>query len=80
MERLPAQVSTERLLLRRWLVDDVPALDRAIGASLDHLRPWMAFAALEPLDAEARPDEIVAPAEIGIDCTWFIDRAAWLGL
>lgn len=27
-----------------------------------------------------RPDEIVAPAEIGIDCTWFIDRAAWLGL
>jgi RimJ/RimL family protein N-acetyltransferase len=182
MERLPAEVTTERLTLRRWRVDDVPALGDAIRTSLEHLRPWMAFAALEPLDDEARveligswdeewaaggdtifgvfcdgavvggcgwhrrrgptvleigywihvdhvrqgfatelargltgaafaiegidrveihhdkanvrsgavprslgftagverPDEIAAPAEIGIDCTWFVERAAWL--
>ncbi|MEL6984572.1 MAG: GNAT family N-acetyltransferase [Actinomycetota bacterium] len=182
MEPLPGEVTTERLTLRRWRVGDVPILDEAVRVSLDHLLPWMAFAALEPLAADARvelieswdddwaaggdaiygafadgavvggcglhrrrgptvleigywihvdhvrrgyatelargltdaaftidgidrveihhdkanrwsgavpgrlgftagperPDEIVAPAEIGIDCTWFVDRVAWV--
>lgn len=24
-----------------------------------------------------RPDEVQAPAEIGIDCSWFVTRSAW---
>lgn len=26
-----------------------------------------------------QPDDRVAPAEVGIDCTWRVSRAAWLG-
>lgn len=49
MEALPDRVETERLVLRRWLAADVPALGAAIAASLDHLRPWMPWAAGEPV-------------------------------
>ncbi|MDX6688197.1 MAG: ribosomal-protein-serine acetyltransferase, partial [Baekduia sp.] len=38
------------LVLRSWTEDDAPALSRAIAASVEHLRPWMAWAADEPHD------------------------------
>ncbi len=51
---LPACVATERLVLRQWQRDDVPALAMAVTESLEHLRPWMPWAADEPLSVEER--------------------------
>jgi ribosomal-protein-serine acetyltransferase len=42
------------LVLRPWEEDDAAALGRAITESLDHLRPWMPWAALEPQTDAAR--------------------------
>lgn len=44
MERLPDRTETPRLLVRRWVAADAAALSTAVGASLDHLRPWMPWA------------------------------------
>lgn len=35
--------------LRRWRVDDADTLHGLIGENLEHLRPWMAWIAAEPL-------------------------------
>jgi len=40
--------------LRHWRVEDAAAQERAIEESLDHLRPWMAWAADEPKPRAAR--------------------------
>jgi ribosomal-protein-serine acetyltransferase len=40
--------------LRHWRVEDADSQARAIGESLDHLRPWMPWAAEEPKPHEAR--------------------------
>jgi ribosomal-protein-serine acetyltransferase len=42
------------LLLRRWLPEDADELSAAVAASREHLRPWMAWIAQEPLTAEQR--------------------------
>lgn len=42
------------LVVRRWLPDDAPALGAAVAESIDHLRPWMAWVADEPLTLERR--------------------------
>lgn len=42
------------LILRRWAPSDLEAMERAVAESLDHLRPWMPWAANEPLSREAR--------------------------
>ena len=42
------------LVLRRWRPDDAEALGRAVTESIDHLRPWMAWIAEEPLTLERR--------------------------
>jgi ribosomal-protein-serine acetyltransferase len=54
--RLPDEIHRDDLVLRRWRTDDadVEALDRAIVASLDHLRPWMPWIANEPLSLNDR--------------------------
>jgi RimJ/RimL family protein N-acetyltransferase len=49
MTRLPDHVETERLVLRRWEAADAPALAAAIAESIEHLRPWMPWAAAEPI-------------------------------
>lgn len=49
MTCLPDHVETERLVLRRWDPADEPGLSAAIAASVEHLRPWMPWAAGEPL-------------------------------
>jgi ribosomal-protein-serine acetyltransferase len=43
-----------QLVLREWTEDDAPALSRAIAESLEHLRPWMPWAADEPRTDEQR--------------------------
>jgi RimJ/RimL family protein N-acetyltransferase len=42
------------LVLRPYRDDDVQALSRAIAQSIEHLRPWMGWAALEPLPIAER--------------------------
>lgn len=42
------------LLLRRWSADDAAALSRAITASIEHLRPWMAWVKQEPVPLSHR--------------------------
>jgi RimJ/RimL family protein N-acetyltransferase len=54
MQRLPARIETERLVLRTWTVADAEALAVAITESIEHLRPWMPWVALEPLAIEDR--------------------------
>jgi RimJ/RimL family protein N-acetyltransferase/carbonic anhydrase len=52
--RLPDRIDTPRLVLRAWTVDDVEAMAESITASVEHLRPWMPWAALEPLTLDDR--------------------------
>src|SRR3954454_12766724 len=52
--RLACQHPRVEIVLRRWTEDDAPALTRAIAESLDHLRPWMPWAADEPRDEALR--------------------------
>jgi len=42
-------VATAEVDVRPWTVGDAKALDGAIRESLEHLRPWMAWAADEPM-------------------------------
>jgi RimJ/RimL family protein N-acetyltransferase len=52
---LPERIEgSEGLLLRRWVADDAEALGRAVAESVEHLRPWMAWIADEPLPLEDR--------------------------
>lgn len=46
------------LLLRRWQVEDAEALSRAVAESVGHLKPWMAWAAQEPLPLNRRRELI----------------------
>ena len=55
---LPVSLSTPRLTLRRWRPADADPLSAAIEESLDHLRPWMGWAADEPLTPEGRAELI----------------------
>ena len=54
MERLPELIEDGDLVLRRWRVADAETQEAAVTASLDHLRPWMPWAAAEPQGAIAR--------------------------
>jgi RimJ/RimL family protein N-acetyltransferase len=44
----PYRIRSERLVVRCWEPADAPALKEALDSSLDHLRPWMPWAAAEP--------------------------------
>ena len=55
MDRLPDHVESPRLTIRRWNAGDADALSAAIVASVDHLRPWMPWAADEPIGIERAP-------------------------
>lgn len=48
MGRLPELIADGDLALRRWQVEDAEAQEAAVAANLDHLRPWMPWAAAEP--------------------------------
>jgi RimJ/RimL family protein N-acetyltransferase len=44
----PYRIETERLVIRCWEPRDAGTLKEAVDASIDHLRPWMPWAANEP--------------------------------
>ena len=52
MHAPPARIVTPQVVLRRHTLDDVDAVVEAVNESLDHLRPWMAWAQV-PVTAEA---------------------------
>lgn len=54
MDRLASWIESDRLTIRQWTEDDAEQLSLAIVASLDHLRPWMAWIAKEPCTVEDR--------------------------
>lgn len=52
----PYVIRTERLLIRCWDPRDAPLLKDALDSSLDHLRPWMPWAADEPKPLEEKAE------------------------
>jgi RimJ/RimL family protein N-acetyltransferase len=52
--RLPERIEGDGVLLRRWLIGDAEALQRAIDESAEHLRPWMPWMAGSPQPSEQR--------------------------
>jgi RimJ/RimL family protein N-acetyltransferase len=48
----PYRIVTERLVLRCWEPGDAPLLKEAVDNSIDHLLPWMPWAAHEPQSLE----------------------------
>lgn len=54
MPRLPDRFDTERLVLRRWELDDAEALHDAETESRYHLIPWMSWASTPPRDLDER--------------------------
>ncbi|MGD0983992.1 MAG: GNAT family N-acetyltransferase [Acidimicrobiales bacterium] len=50
----PGEIVLDGFTLRRYQREDAPALAVAIGESLEHLRPWMPWIALEPLTLAER--------------------------
>jgi ribosomal-protein-serine acetyltransferase len=60
------------LVVRRYRLQDAAALVEAVTASVEHLRPWMPWIALEPQTVEQRRDfisETIAKWEAGSDMT-----------
>ena len=52
----PYRIVTERLVVRCWNPVDAPLLKDAVDASVEHLRPWMPWAADEPQPLEQKVD------------------------
>lgn len=52
----PYLIRTERLVIRCWDPRDAPLLKDALDTSLDHLRPWMVWAADEPKPVEEKAE------------------------
>jgi RimJ/RimL family protein N-acetyltransferase len=52
----PYLIRTERLTIRCWDPRDAPLLKDALDTSLDHLVPWMPWAAAEPKPVEEKAD------------------------
>jgi RimJ/RimL family protein N-acetyltransferase len=52
----PYRIETERLVIRCYHPRDAPLLKDAIDSSLEHLRPWMPWAADEPQTLEQKTD------------------------
>ncbi|HEV3128979.1 MAG TPA: GNAT family N-acetyltransferase [Solirubrobacteraceae bacterium] len=52
---LPERIEgADGILLRRWTPADGEGLNRAVAESADHLRPWMAWIAQEPISIAQR--------------------------
>lgn len=53
-DRPPEQATIDGVTVRRWRVDDGAGLHEMIAASVEHLVPWMPWAANEPLELADR--------------------------
>jgi ribosomal-protein-serine acetyltransferase len=77
---VPPEIQTPRLLLRRWRVEEAPALRRVLDESEAFLRPWLRFMRVEPrsLAETARwIDEHIKAFESGANyryAIWFEGR------
>ncbi|HZO78827.1 MAG TPA: GNAT family protein [Solirubrobacteraceae bacterium] len=47
------------VVLRRWVPIDAELLGRAVGQSLEHVRPWLPWASQEPLSVQRRRETIL---------------------
>jgi RimJ/RimL family protein N-acetyltransferase len=52
----PYRIVTQRLVLRCWEPRDAALLKDAVDTSIDHLLPWMPWAAHEPQSVEEKVD------------------------
>ena len=50
--------AAQRLAIRPWQPSDAPTLGAAIAESVEHLRPWMPWIAMEPLSLAERQSMI----------------------
>lgn len=50
------RIETDRLVIRCWHPQDAALLKQAVDESLDHLRPWMPWAAHEPTTLQVKID------------------------
>ncbi len=50
----PTSVTDGRIVVRRYELSDADALREAVAVSVEHLRPWMAWAADEPAPVTAK--------------------------
>ncbi len=70
---MPAEeVRSEHLVLRRVQPDDAEAIAVAVGASLDHLRPWMPWATLEAAEPRTQLIRVAEADELWEARTDFI--------
>ncbi|MBI5105814.1 MAG: GNAT family N-acetyltransferase [Solirubrobacterales bacterium] len=51
---MPERWEGDGVVVRRWRVEDAEAQERIVGESVEHLRPWMPWAAFEPSPLEER--------------------------
>jgi RimJ/RimL family protein N-acetyltransferase len=59
-EPLPELIEGSGLIVRRWVIDDVEPMGRAVAESAESLRPWMPWIEHEPLTLEARRELVEA--------------------
>ena len=52
----PYRITTDRLVIRCWDPTDAALLKEAVDASLEHLLPWMPWAAAEPTTVAQKAD------------------------
>ena len=57
------RITTDRLVIRCWDPADAALLKEAVDSSLEHLLPWMPWAAAEPTSVEQKADLLRTFAE-----------------
>lgn len=58
-DRLPERIEgSDGLVIRLWELSDAASLSRAAAESYEHLRPWMEWAAAEPMSLKQRRAQI----------------------
>ena len=70
--RPPEQVTAGPLVLRRVHADDAGAIAVAVGASLEHLRPWMPWATPDAADLRSQLVRVAEADELWESGTGFI--------
>src|SRR6266851_7228376 len=68
----PERVAARPLVLRRVHADDAGAIAVAVGASLEHLRPWMPWATPEAADLRSQLVRVAEADELWESGTGFI--------
>src|SRR5215831_17178220 len=72
LARPPERLAAGALVLRRVHAHDAGAIAVAVGASLDHLRPWMPWATPEAADLRSQLARVAEADELWDSGTGFI--------